>query len=449
MKKVYLGAFVLFAGMTVSAQQNLAPSKFSNFFPVEKKKVVVANNEKADVLWESTMDNQADWVSESISSNSSVTWVWKDNPSGIPQAAPDLYPFASATASNGFFVIDSDGNNNADFNGTQITATLTSPTIDLTGEDYVRLQFQHNFRWWKETRKVRISIDNGTTWQDLHIFSDNAQYYTAAQNTANPEITTIDISAIAGGQSDVKVQFFFDDHDYWGWYWVVDDVKILRNEEYDLSGNYKHNHFNGYEYSQIPATQVSPLTFEANAKNAGIEQLTGIQMTVDVNSGASTLTSNVLTLDANQEDTLSVTYNVPSTAGTYTFSQSISMDQTDLDMSNNLTFTPSTLTVGEFIYATDLGAPYAAANYSTITLNGVGVGYDIYNNATLYGIDFVLTTGTATDGSVEVYGELREYNTEASSQSELWNFVAETDPVIIASASDLDAVKTLSFPTPV
>ena len=115
---------------------------------------------------------------------------------------------------------------NADQDGTPIIAEFTNATpIDLTGYQNVQLKFQHSFRWWKDTRGVRVSGDNGTTWTDFEI-TNVSSYSTPNQNSDNPHITIIDISTVAGNQSQVLVQFYYDDNDYWAWYWTVDDIAI-------------------------------------------------------------------------------------------------------------------------------------------------------------------------------------------------------------------------------
>ncbi len=98
----------------------------------------------------------------------------------------------------------------------------------------VRLSFEHNFRWWHDTRGVRVSGDNGATWTEFEITDENA-YSTPNQNSDNPHQTTYDISAVAGGQSQVLVQFYYHDNDYWGWYWAVDDIQISETPDNDVS----------------------------------------------------------------------------------------------------------------------------------------------------------------------------------------------------------------------
>ena len=208
-----------------------------------------------NILWTNEFDNSSDWVTDNscayaaynivggydyvnqtpISSTSvctgtgttgsSAQWSLLTDPNLIPVAAQS--PFGSTTASNGFLFISSDSYGGGDGDGTPIyvTATIATP-IDLTGENNVILSFSHNYRWWQDTRGIRISGDNGITWNQYELTNNSG--YPNDQNSGNPEITNIDISSIAGGQSQVLVQFFYEDNDFWAWYWAVDDVMISR-----------------------------------------------------------------------------------------------------------------------------------------------------------------------------------------------------------------------------
>ena len=114
--------------------------------------------------------------------------------------------------------------------------------IDCSSSPYVQISFSHNYRWWHDTRGVRISGDGGVTWNEPNtILYPNGgsitdeNNYPSDQNSGNPEITTYDISAFAGGRDSVMVQFYYDDNDYWGWYWAVDDVSISEIPDNGLS----------------------------------------------------------------------------------------------------------------------------------------------------------------------------------------------------------------------
>ena len=39
-------------------------------------------------------------------------------------------------------------------------------------------------------------------------------------------MSTYDISSVAGGQSEVLIQFYYNDNDIWAWFWAVDDIAI-------------------------------------------------------------------------------------------------------------------------------------------------------------------------------------------------------------------------------
>jgi hypothetical protein len=177
------------------------------------------------ILWSNDFSSPSDWVINNTAGTPSLGWEFSSNPAAIP--VNQLSPFASTTAANGFLFVNSDGNNSGDFDGTPIVTTATtSATIDLTGQPVVRLRYQHNFRWWHDTRGVSVSADNGATWTDFEM-SNDANYSTPNQSSGNPEQTIIDISSIAGNQAQVKIRFYYNDHDWWGWYWAVDDAALF------------------------------------------------------------------------------------------------------------------------------------------------------------------------------------------------------------------------------
>ena len=214
-----------------------------------------------NILWTNEFDNASDWVIDNscsytgynivggydyvnqstINAPSACTspgtiaidpntgntaqWRFETDPNIIPVAAQS--PFVSSSVSNGFLFIDSDACGGGDGDGTPIyvSATIVTP-IDLSAENNVILSFSHNYKWWKDTRGVRVSGDNGTTWHQYEITNNSG--YSNGQSSGNPEITSIDISSVAGGQSQVLIQFFYEDNDFWAWYWAIDDVRISR-----------------------------------------------------------------------------------------------------------------------------------------------------------------------------------------------------------------------------
>jgi hypothetical protein len=114
------------------------------------------------VIWEDDCSDIGTWT---VTNTSTLGYGWaiETDPNATP-AGGALTPMASASASNGYMMISSDLNGGPDGDGTTISTEFTNATpVDLTMYPNVQLTFQHNFRWWNDTRIVRISPDNGVT----------------------------------------------------------------------------------------------------------------------------------------------------------------------------------------------------------------------------------------------------------------------------------------------
>jgi hypothetical protein len=356
------------------------------------------------ILWQDDFSNPTAW---SIANNGTNAAVWEvsQNPSIIPVSV--LSPMGSTSASNGFLFVSSDANNFTDNDGTQIITTATNVTpINLTGHPNVRLNFQHNFRWYQDTRGVRVSGDNGTSWTDFEI-SNVSTYSTPNQNSNNPEITSIDISSVAGGQSQVLVQFYYDDNDIWAWYWAVDDVNITVTPNYDLILNELSWGSTGaygtrLQYYQVPVSQIAPIEFAGSITNYGVQNQNNVVLNATTSSYSGT--SVATTINSGVTDTLFCqTSFTPTGIGTYTLNASVSSPYLDANPANNAISALGPIEVNNFIYARDANV----IDGSTFNAGGgfeVGNIFDIYNNATIQAIDFVVSS--LSDVGSEVYGKL-------------------------------------------
>ena len=177
---------------------------------------------------------------------------------------------ASATAANGYMFVSSDADGGAtDGDGTTIECTFTNATpIDLSTYPAVQLTFEHNFRWWKDTRIVEVSGDNGVTWNQVDEITNNAGYTYPDQSSDNPHMSVYDISAVAGGRPEVKIRFYYNDNDIWAWYWAVDDIAISELPDDNIQcfdevmGGWWINYNNvanslGQDYTFYPLSQAS------------------------------------------------------------------------------------------------------------------------------------------------------------------------------------------------
>ena len=59
------------------------------------------------------------------------------------------------------------------------------------------------------------------TWVEIDEISNFSTYTYANQSSDNPHMSTYDISSVAGGQSEVLIQFYYNDNDIWAWFGLL------------------------------------------------------------------------------------------------------------------------------------------------------------------------------------------------------------------------------------
>ena len=174
-----------------------------------------------EALHYDSFDNPNMWVIDNTAGTTGLGWEFTINPEVNP--VPSIL-FASTSVADGFLFVSSDANNTEDNDGTPIITTATTNySLDFSDEPIVFLYFEHFFAAYLETRSVEVSGDNGQTWTEFSITTDqdfNIQ-------SENSEVWLADISSIAGNQSQVKIRFTYNDNDIWAYFWAVDDLAIL------------------------------------------------------------------------------------------------------------------------------------------------------------------------------------------------------------------------------
>jgi len=397
MKKIYsIICAIFFCGSILAQSANPQITK-KDYSTISKSINSVVSSSiastPATVIWSDDCSDINNW-SLSNTSIPPLDWSIEMDPAAIPVTA--LSPFNSTTASNGYLFIDSDATGGGDGDGTPVECTATSPMIDLSGWPFVQLTFSHNYRWWQDTRAVRVSADGGNTWTQFDMTDANG--YPNNQNSNNPQDEVINISSIAGDQDSVMVQFYYFDNDYWAWYWAVDDVAISEipdnamNISEVVQGGWWVNYVNtggdGYDYTLKPLSQLTnnPYAFEAVLRNAGIApQNSYLSAEVTDGSGALVYTdvSNTLLLDVNYpQDTFATNSTFsPTSTGTYTVEMWGTGDSTS---------TPTVLldmTITDYVYGRDYDNPDGAWRVGRSCGGQVlGVKYDMYADETLYSL---------------------------------------------------------------
>lgn len=343
MKKIYLSVFSLAIAIGANAQEGNSFMRSKHAHGVESimtnpailpsVKPTVTAGTRATVVWVDDFSSAGTWtVANTNTGGQTEEWSIVTDPASVPSAGLPAFlnPFTSVTAANGFALINSDANNSGDNQGTRIASTIrTATAIDLTGYPNVILEFAHACRWWQEERIVRVSGDNGASWTDFILTDFDGYefgYGFVDQNTENPSVERINISAIAGGMSQVLIEFSYDDEDQWGWYWAVDDVKILDQPLDDVQNisSYIVGVTNeGIEYGYTPEVQLdTDWTIGSTVYNFGANDQTNVTLDAVFNGFTSSSSTALIESDSTRqveatESALGMTAGT-TYAGTYT-----------------------------------------------------------------------------------------------------------------------------------
>ncbi len=114
---------------------------------------------------------------------------------------------------DGFAIADSDNAGRVDMD-----TELRTPVLDFSTLSTITLQFKYDFNSYSdEIADVDVSNDGGATWTNV--------WERTGSDDRGPKTATIDISSIAGNQSQVMVRFHYYNAN-WDWFWEVDDVLI-------------------------------------------------------------------------------------------------------------------------------------------------------------------------------------------------------------------------------
>ena len=389
---------------------------------------------KGVTIWSNDFSNNAEWIYDNTSSPY-LNWCITTAADTIPVTA--LSPALFTTVNNGFAFINSDAQGQ---NGAQNANMTFTGMIDCSAYQNVSLVFENSYRTYLDTRIVRVSNNGGNTWTDF-VVTDGTE--PTAQNTANPEITSLNVSAIAGGNDSIMIQLNYQGN--WGWYWAVDDIKLVETDQYDLKLQSLQWGTDGpfgarLAYYQVPNNQVAPVNFGGIVQNIGVQNIADAVYTANINalfSGQSAPTS----IAAGSQDTLwcTTTFTPAAANATHSVSFGVASSQTEVDLTNN-TQPDINILVNDYIYARDKGVILGGI-YNAGQGFEVGPVYDIFTNATLYGIDAVINT-TAAEGA-EIFAKLYYVNPTTGN----FDFVDESLPYII-TAGDLGQTHTFALQTP-
>lgn len=331
-------------------------------------------------------------------------------------------PLQSQTLSNGFFIFDSNywddsgpacgGGFGQGLDPAPHDASLTTNALDFTNQTAVVITFQQQFRHYIASTKVEVSNDGGNTWVE-------AGSNPGAEST-NVAWKSYNISALAAGQSNVKIRFRFTGTYYW---WLIDDIAIYSPNDNDIAisdekyriNNTPDNIFLNLEYDQYPLTMLTPFNFSATATNIGGFTQNNVNLTTKVINASSTIihtqtsSSSNLTAGSSAAFAAPSAYTPPSILGDYVIEYSLNQFQQDENPSNNVA--EKDFTVSSHTYARDEGpiediyTPSGSLDGALLEIGNIFEGTN--QNRKCYSISVALGSGTTVGSQIQaiVYDE--------------------------------------------
>jgi len=424
MKKIYLSILSLAVLATANAQEaTTLVSRTGGSTLQEATMINQLPTQKATVLWSDNCSDISTFTVTNTGTGTNANTGWEYSAAAT---IPTNGPFASTSVADGFFMVNSDGNNTGDNTNSIIHSELVTPTIDLSGNANVVLKFQQNFRWWHDTRTVSVSGDDGVTWTD-YLISDDAAYdigiYQGGQSTSGASGSTIqtviDISAVAGSSSTVKIKFTYDDNDIWAWFWAIDDLEIIArpNDDIQVVSTFIVDQSNeGVEYGRTPIDQVGT-NWEVGAQvyNFGLVDAANVAVSSVESNGAFSYTANLALIETDSTYTVSSVETPTLPIGTYVVDYTAVSDGEQsggADFGDNVG--QRTMEVTQWEYSVDGIGVYPAggivsaigtASFTDASDNLVIVSkYNFKQATTIYSIKAMISSTTVAGG--EVYGSI-------------------------------------------
>ena len=262
---------------------------------------------------------------------------------------------SSMTADNGWMIFDCDYYNTPIATGVEDTeGYLNLPTMDMSELTSVVVTWDQYLRYCCYPYLpvfVEVSTDGGSLWTT---FEAGGTFIPSANTaSANPLVTSVDISCAAAGQPTVDIRFSYlqstiSGGGYSHYYWGIDDIAIQANpvsNSLELVQLTNGDVYNLFEYRVTPMEQVIPaadggVLAGVLYRNGGVLNQENCVVTIDVLDDAGNVLSTTSTepftapsfanndnCPANAQDTVYVATGwEPDGEGLYTLRATLSSD---------------------------------------------------------------------------------------------------------------------------
>lgn len=415
MRKIYLAASVLFVGGIAGAQlqsqtalHEIAP--YNGEIRFEKNH----NQDRApgDDIVTDNFSVPANWATPADVNGH----AWTIGTTTPAQVVTYMGGMASTTAANG----------HATFNGVQylIAGPVNPqdvlleyvPVINCTGLPAVTLEFEQRYRAFNTDQViVEVSGNNGVAWTTWEINTDEPTNGSAIQETY-----VIDISAVAGNQSQVKVRFRWlntssDDAYGSGYGWCIDDFRVFEAFNYDQQNAASFAragiiYVPGLDYYMVPTSQLTPITFSGITNNLGGVVQTGSKFntTVDKSGIVYTGSSTPQNLAFGASDSVACTTTFTPASGTGFYDFTFWFDGTNPEEVTTNDTLYSWMEVTDDVYSRDDNSGTGSISAVSSSPEGVlqiGNVMEIFADATITEIHVGLTD-LATNEDQIMYAQL-------------------------------------------
>ena len=324
-------------------------------------------------------------------------------------------------------------NNNCDLS----FEVLELPEFDFTGQSnmWLLFEFYHDKNWGGGDASVEISVDSGTSWEDMSGPLPETQAWQAA---------AFDLSEyVDSTSSNVKIRFIWSDGGSWASGFAVDDIVINPLPEFALKLNQAlhllpSTYFGGTSYPTVPKSQAeaTAYNFAGYIQNMGLNTLDSARVYATItNEGFSTQSDGVNTISLDQDTLYCNDFFTATSAGIYTAEMYAADENGTQTETSSVSFE-----VTEYEYARDdagMSGDYTGGSY--VNNEGSeqrGNVFDIYADATIYAIK--VRAHPATSPNCMVKGILNTVipgdGTEANPTT--YAFYTETPEINIGEYTD-------------
>ncbi len=305
------------------------------------------------------------------------TWQW------VAEGAANRGAFGGATIEsptlcNGAVAFESDFYDNDgiddNFGGGPCPAPqfgeLLSPNIDLSASNAAgySLKFYQTTRQFDSGYFISWSIDGGATWIDTVEINQGL----VVNASATTEEIRVTLPGTAGADS-LRVKFLYAANYY---FWVIDDVKIIEQEAFNLSVN---DFFAISPNAATPLAHVEPIYFLADVGNLGASAQNNVDLSVKVEYRATegqpyaqvfsaTLPYGTISPNSTIENRVFPQTFTPTQLGQYLVTYQVTSPNADFDTVNNVK--QYNFLVTQNLFSKDIEGPASATSPAQASWEG-------------------------------------------------------------------------------